>query len=264
VCPEPSLDRSTDVRIDDPALDEVSGLAVSALDPEVVWVLEDSGNPARLSALSPTGETISSLSVTPANTDWEDIAILHSDGGGTIFVGDIGDNAAARAEVTVLRFPEPDPRLPQASVDPEVLTLRLPQPADAEALLVDPLTDDLVIVTKSLVGDASVLVAPAAAITPDGSLLEMFDAGTLRLGLLSAVLAGDVAPDGSAVALRTPSQVLWWPRQADQTIAETLLGSEPCAFPSFLDPFGEALALDVDSYVLTGEGANARLAWVDE
>jgi hypothetical protein len=259
-CPEPTLDRSGDVRLADPSLDEVSGAAISARDPEVVWVIEDSGNPATATALSPTGMTMSSLSVSVSNTDWEDLAILGRDGEGTLFIGDIGDNDAVRPEVTVLRIAEPDPHMPSSTVDPETLTLRLPQPADAEALLVDPLTDDIVIVTKSLDGQAAVLVATGAAGAPDGSTHEMADAGQLDLGLLSAVLAGDVAPDGSAVALRTPSRVMWWPRDPSQTIAEALTGGEPCALPSLVDPLGEALALSDRGYVLIGEGSGARIA----
>ena len=259
-CPEPSLDRSGDVRLADPSLDEVSGAAISARDPGVVWVIEDSGNPATATALSPAGTTSSSLSVNVSNTDWEDLAIRQRDGAGTLFIGDIGDNDAVRPEVTVLRIAEPDPHMPSSTVDPETLTMRLPEPANAEALLVDPLTDDILVVTKSIDGHAAVLVAAGAGGAPDGSVLEMTDAGQLDLGLLSAVLAGDIAPDGSAVALRTPSRVLWWPRDPSATIAQTLTGGEPCALPSLVDPLGEALALSDRGYVLIGEGSGARIA----
>ena len=259
-CPDPSLDRSGEVRLADPSLDEVSGVAISAWDPDVVWVIEDSGNPATATALSPTGSTTTSLSVTISNTDWEDLAIRHRDGVGTMFIGDIGDNDAIRPEVTVLRIAEPDPHGPPSTVEPETLTLRLPQPANAEALLVDPLTDDIVIVTKSLDGTATVLVGAGVAGAPVGSVHEMVDAGQLDLGLLSAVLAGDVAPDGSSVALRTPSRVLWWPRDPSRTLVETLTGGEPCALPSLIDPLGEAIALSRGGYVLVGEGSGARLA----
>jgi hypothetical protein len=259
-CPDPTLDRTTAVRVADPSLDEISGVAVSAHDPGTVWVIEDSGNPSTVTALSPAGVTLSALSLAATNTDWEDLAILHGEDGGTIFVGDIGDNDEVRPEVTVLRLSEPDPHAPSATVEPESLTLRLPQPANAEALVVDPLTDDIVIVTKALDGTAAVLVATGAASAPDGSVHEMADQGQLDLGLLSAVLAGDVAPDGSSVALRTPSRVVWWPRDPTRSIADTILGSDPCALPSLVDPLGEALALSGRDYVLIGEGSGARLA----
>ncbi len=259
-CPDPTLDRSRDVRIADPDLDEVSGAAVSARDPQSLWVMEDSGNPAVLTALSPTGATTSTMSLTAPNTDWEDMSIVHRDGAGTIFVGDIGDNQATRNDITVLRVDEPDPHGPPTTADPDVLHLRLPAPANAEALLVDPLTGDIVIVTKAVDGTAQVLVADGAAGAPDESTHDMTSAGNLGLGLLSAVIAGDVAPDGSALALRTPTRVLWWPRDPSQTIADTLTSSEPCTLPSVIDPLGEAIALLPDGgYLLAGEGANAPL-----
>lgn len=255
-CPDLTLDGTAEVRVVDPSLDEISGAAVSAQDPDVVWVIEDSGNPSTVTALSPAGETLTSLSVSDMNTDWEDLAILRDEDSATIFVGDVGGNAVERSELSVLRIVEPDPRGPATAADAEVVTLRLSEPADAEALLVDPLTGDLVLVTKALTGRANVLVAPGVADAPDGSTLDLDHAGELHLGLLSAVLAGDVAPDGSAVALRTPSRVLWWPRDPARSVAETLGETEPCRLPSLVDPFGEALALTDTGYVLTGEGEN--------
>lgn len=262
VCPEPVLE-NTDVQIADPSLEEVSGAAVSTLDPEVVWVIEDSANPATVTALSPGGTSLSSLSVSVSNTDWEDLATLRTDDGGLLFIGDIGDNAARRNEVTVLRVPEPDPHGPPTDIDPEVLTLRRREPADAEALLVDPLTNDIVIVTKSLDGTASVLVAANAATAANGSVVDLVDAGTLDIGLLSAVLAGDVAPGGGAVALRTPGDVLWWPRDPSRSVADTLLKTQSCRLPAVVDPFGEALALTDGGYVITGEGENPGLLRAD-
>lgn len=258
-CPDLALDRDAEVRVADPSLDEISGAALSSHEPGVVWVVEDSGNPSTITALSPAGDTLSSLSVTVTNTDWEDMAIRPGPDGGTIVVGDIGDNDAVRGSVSLVRVEEPDPGAPPSTVEPDVVTLLLPSPADAEALLVDPLTGDVVVVTKSIDGTAVVLVAAEAADAPHATSVEVVDAGTLDLGLLSAVLAGDVSPDGSAVGLRTPSRVLWWPRDPDRSIAETLLGSEPCRLPSLVDPLGEALALGSDGYVLTGEDVHARV-----
>ena len=67
-----------------------------------------------------------------------------------LYVGDIGDNASRRASIDVYRVPEP--RVGAAASAPAArLRLRYPDGAhDAEALLVDPLRGDLVIVTKVL------------------------------------------------------------------------------------------------------------------
>ena len=70
----------------------------------------------------------------PAAVDWEDIAI----DGKTIYIGDIGDNAAVRPSIVVYRVTEP--ALTAKSVNATTFTLRYPDgPHDAEALMVDPL-----------------------------------------------------------------------------------------------------------------------------
>ncbi len=95
--------------------------------------------------------------------DWEDIATGPAPGGGALlYLADIGDNARAR---------ERDRRLPRAraaagrvapSAPAERLRLRYPDGAhDAEALLVDPRTGTLVIVTKDLSAGRAYSAPPA-------------------------------------------------------------------------------------------------------
>ena len=68
------------------------------------------------------------------NVDWEDLAL---DGSNRLIVADIGDNQAARQELVLYRFPEPDPKGTEAVGDVETLRVRYPPklgPVDAEAL----------------------------------------------------------------------------------------------------------------------------------
>ena len=100
------------------------------------------------------------------------------------------------AAVDVYRVPEP--RVGDGATAPAArLRLRYPDGAhDAEALLVDPLRGDLVIVTKAL---GSARAYRASARLPAGSRT------TLRSGPaigLSLVTAGDVSADGRIVVLR--------------------------------------------------------------
>jgi hypothetical protein len=149
------------------------------------------------------------------------------------------------------------------------IELRYPGgPSDAEALLIDPRTGDLVIVTKSLVGASRVLTAPAAALVA-GAPVELADAGGLQvpldpeagLGLpATAVTGGDVSPDGSIVLLRTYQSVLAFERDEDESVAEALLG-EPCFASQTDEPQGEAIAFtgDGSAYVTVSEGAGVRV-----
>lgn len=237
----------------DPGLTEVSGAVASPTSPDRIWVHQDSGTAPVLHQLALGGDTVATWQLDGVDAvDWEDVAALPSPP--SLLIGDIGDNRRVRTSVVVHRLAEPTTS--GAGPPDATIELRLPTPSDAEALLVDPRSGDLLVVTKDLAGDAEVLVAEGAALAEDGTVHELIAVGTIRLGLLAPVLAGDVAPDGRAVALRTPSDVLWWGVDVDEPIAEALLARDPCRLPSTVDVYGEALALlpDRAGYVLLGEG----------
>ena len=266
-------------RVADTALDELSGLAASRVHPGVLWAIEDSGSPAALVALDATGADLGTHLVRGAtNTDWEDLAA----GPGPdpdrsyLYIGDIGDNRSARPAVTVYRVPEPE-GAPTDDGRPltgaEALRFTYPDgPADAEALLVDPVTGDLVIVTKEIDGRSTVLHAAAAALRP-GRPITLEEAGEIdvpgpRLTLDNAALlpgtlvtGGDVAPAGDVVVLRTYRSVLAYQRPDGMPLADALLG-DPCFARQTNEPQGEAIAFAADgrSYTTVSEVQLARQA----
>jgi hypothetical protein len=264
--------------VTEPRLLELSGLAASRRHPDVLWAHNDSGGAAELYALAEDGTALGAYSVEGSEAiDWEDMAAgPGADGEGDfLYVGDIGDNDAARPSVIVYRVPEPAaaPAAPGASLPGgEPIELRYPGgPSDAEALLVDPLTGDVVIVTKSLLGASRVLEADAASLVT-GAPVTMSDTGGLRVPLPPApggglpgtmVTGGDVSPDGSIVVLRTYRSVLVFERAGGQTVAEALLG-EPCFGPQEEEPQGEAIAFTGDgaAYVTASEGTNVPVTRV--
>ncbi|MDZ7677342.1 MAG: hypothetical protein U5K29_02185 [Acidimicrobiales bacterium] len=247
-------------------LGEISGAVTSHRIPGSVWVHEDSGNEAVLTEIGPKGGVRSHWTVPGAGAvDWEDMASAPDpDGVVHLFVGDIGDNEEKREHLAVLRLREPSPSdTSGTTAEPSVLTLALPTPRNLEALLVDPHSGDLVVATKSLDGVTEILVAEGAAWEPHGTEVGMQRVGSLRLGFGRAVLAGDVSPDGSLLALRTPVSVLLWARpDPSASPAEVLTGSESCEAPAPFDPLGEALALTGDGYVLVGEAERPELVVV--
>jgi hypothetical protein len=259
----------------EPTLLELSGLAGSRRHQAVLWAHNDSGGAPELFAMREDG---TSLGVYPiegaAAVDWEDMAAgPGADGTGAyLYAGDIGDNDSVRPSVTVYRVPEPEaaPALPGAPLaGTEVIELTYPDgPSDAEALLVDPRTGDLVIVTKSLAGASRVLSAPVETLVP-GAPVAMVDAGprpvplppTEHEGLpATMVTGGDVSPDGSLIVLRTYGSVLVFPRADDESLAEALLG-EPCFGPQQAEAQGEAIAFTGDgtAYVTASEGTNVAI-----
>jgi hypothetical protein len=238
-------------RVRDPAADELSGLVASRARRGLLWSQGDSGTAPELFALRADGTELGRVPVPGvAAVDWEDIA---AGPGPELWIGDIGDNAAARPSVDVLRVPEPAPGA-AATAAPARLTLRYPDgPHDAETLLVDPLRDELLVVTKAF-GPARAYRAPAHAT----------GAATLRRGpRVPVVLAtgGDVSADGHVVAIRGLDELAVWLRRGREPLERTLR-RRPCVSPTALaDGQGEALALDRrgTSFVTVAEGSPAVL-----
>ena len=243
---------------------ELSGLVLSRTQSQVLWSHNDSGDRPRVFAIAPNGGLLGDVAVAGAdNVDWEDIAIGPSAGSGdALYIGDIGDNAAMRPTVTVYRVPEPrlTGGVPPATAPAQRLDLRYPDGRhDAEALLVDPATGTIVIVTKAFGGIAGVYVAdPRSA----GAPTVMRAARAVSLGVGEAVTAGDVSADGATVVLRSYGRAFVWSRHRGESIAAAL-GRPPCTPQADLLPEGqgEALALARDGRALytVAEGSRPAL-----
>jgi hypothetical protein len=233
--------------VSDPQLDEVSGVVQSRAHAGVLWVHNDSGDSARVFAINETGATLGQYLLDGATAvDWEDIAL----DGTTLYLGDIGDNAKARADVVVYSVAEPSPTTVTASLPATAQHLVYPDGAhDAEALLVDPVTHDLFVVTKELTGQSAVYRH-----TTGTTLVKV---ATLDLGVAQLVTGGDIAADGSAIVLRTYGAVFVWSRRGNESIADAF-GRAPCSAPAPRQQQGEAIGLDPNGrgYVLLSEGTN--------
>jgi hypothetical protein len=241
---------------------ELSGLVAGRRADDRWWAHNDSGNEARLYAIGPAGEDLGSVAVEgAANVDWEDLAAGPGPDGGLLYVADIGDNTGDRDSVLVEVIAEPDPTggLPPAVAVERTIELTWPDGArDAEVLLVDAHTSELVIVTRSFAGASEVYVADGLAGAPvelervgavdlrEAAAVPSLDAPLVaRLGL-GAATGGDTTEAGDAVILRTYGTVLVWPRRRGQTVAEAIVENDPCEAPSAFEPQGEAIAADPD------------------
>ena len=245
-------------RVADPSANELSGLVRSRSQPSLLWSHDDSGAGPVLFGLRSDGRVAAHPTVTGAQAvDWEDIAAGPApDGRPLLYIGDIGDNASQRPSVDVYRFAEP--RVGAAATAPAArLRLRYPDGAhDAEALLVDPLRGDLVIVTKAL---GAARAYRASARLPAGSQ------STLRRGpaiALSLATAGDVSADGRIVVLRGYDRLAVWLRRGREPLTTTL-ERPPCLSRTSLagEGQGEAIALDRRgaSFATVAEGSPAVL-----
>jgi hypothetical protein len=249
-------------RVATAAATELSGLAISRTQRRVLWAHNDSGDSARILAFTPGGAALAEHAVAGAeHLDWEDMAIGPWPGAGDgLYVADIGDNTAARSNVMVYRMREPRPA--GRPLGPaERLTLRYPDGAhDAEALLVDPATGALVIVTKSFDGVTGIYVAGRPR---PGTVTTLRRAGRLSLGAIQAITAGDVSANGRTIMLRSYDRAFVWSRKRGWSLARTMLRRRPCFAGASLIPEGqgETLALTANgrAFYTVPEGASPAL-----
>ena len=271
----PAIRRGT---VETKLLTEISGLAASRSQPGVLWAHNDSGDIARIFAMTDDGRHLGAYTLPSVQAiDWEDMALGPGpvDGEDYLYLGDIGDNAGQRSEITVYRVREPDAGSDGELTDVEALVLQYPdRPHDAEVLLVDPLDGNIYIITKEIAGGPStVFRAPGAAAqvtvleevaTVDFQALNAAeppqDAGPLVLNLGWLPTGGDVAPDRSAVAIRTYAAVWIWELRGSAELWQAFAG-EPCQAPSAIEPQGEALAFDAAGagFYTASEGLNPPL-----
>lgn len=90
------------------ALDEISGVAPSYVNPGALWVILDHGNTNEIYALDETGRTLATIVVDGAeNVDWEDIDLVPCDAGTCLVIADTGDNEHVRTDLALLVIEEP-------------------------------------------------------------------------------------------------------------------------------------------------------------
>jgi hypothetical protein len=203
-------------------LGEVSGLAVSRQNPDVIWLHND-GDEKQVIAVTTAGQLVARLRVDVPMTDVEDMAIGPGPEQGVdyLYVGDIGDNESSRQEIRVIRLAEPMLRTARDkkldAKDAEEFRLRYPDgPHDAEALLVDPLTRDVFIVVKEENRSRLYRVAADRLKTDEPIVLELV--GYLNVDDVSA---GDISPEGDLIILRDEDRGWIWSRPSGSSVADS-------------------------------------------
>lgn len=221
-------------------LQEASGLASSAVQPGLLYSVNDSDNPDTLYLLATDGSAAGAFGLAVPNRDWEDLAVGPGPAAGTsyVFVADIGDNSGRWPAVHIYRFEEPvkrgemAPRSGTVKVIDDV-ALHYPDGAhDAEAFFVDPITRDWYIITKSLLGT----VYRAAFPQVSGQVLARV--GVLPFPLL---VAADMSPDGRELLLKDYAGIYGWTRKAGETV-DAMLQRAPLRLPYTVEPQGESVA----------------------
>jgi hypothetical protein len=250
---------------------ELSGLASGRRADGVYWAHNDSGDTARVFATDLRGDDLATYTIAGADAvDWEDIASgpAASRDASELYLGDIGDNARSRTESVVYRVREPAVDPAAASVvatlsGVEKITLHYPDgPHDAETLMVDSVSGDMITVTKDIAG-SEVFRVPGtldANATATLELVARIDFGSFRkrsefptdapiLSRAGGAFAtgGDITPAGDVIAIRTYSAVWLWSRSRANrsTMRSPRLHAKPRQPPSLRARRSPSMRTDV-------------------
>lgn len=208
----------------DDNLKELSGLVISsAPDEATLWGEEDSGNKNAIYLLDTLGNLVGTKYLSGVfDRDWEDMAAGPGPEPGKyyIYLGDIGDNLRIFPYITVYRFIEPTPDPAQwkdSTIDHfDVINLLYPDGShNAEALIVDPWTKDIYIITKDTVAGLYVARYPQNI----REATTMVKLGTLPI---STVTAADITVDGKQILIKNYDNVFYWTRNQGESIAQCL------------------------------------------
>ena len=256
--------------VDFTTLQEASGLGVSVRNAGVIWMHND-GDRKKVFALDAEGRLLGRFDFGVMVDDVEDMAVGPGPAAGTsyLYLGDTGGAGTAsgvRSEVRMVRVPEPLVGAALPAVAPSVdlagvasFTLTYPDGSyDAETLLVDPLTADVLILTKQN-GGGRLYRANLNAVAPGTTLGLTF----VRTVGFSDASGGDIAPDGSQIVLRREEAAMIWNRTGSEPV-EMALGRAGVAVAVIgppLEPNGEGMALlpGGGGYLTVSEGENPAL-----
>ena len=249
-----------DGQIEDEELLEASGLVASPKNPGVLWAHNDSGDGARLFALTTAGAALGQLALPGVDAvDIEDIAAGPCPDllGPCLYVADVGNNLLERTRVVVYAVPEPavSPSAPllEGAAAERVWTFPLVYPGDpanVEALVVTPNASMMVLYEKVEPGPARIFVARAPW-TPDTEVTleesDTFDPPGVDVDGGHLITGADLHTSGRSLALRTYTGV--WEVRFDVEAGETPDRIDDSqiveAFLGPLDePQGEAVAYD--------------------
>lgn len=259
-----------------PALVEVSGLASSGLNDNVLWAHADSGASATLYAISTSGELLSEVTVEGAAADdWEDIGAgpcPRTMKGPCLWIGDLGANVSRSTPPHVVVVEEPRiqssdrPRL--ASVKALNFELRYPGDTsipDIEALAVAPDGSGILLLEKTDSSEARVYFATQVDSQLVAEEIGTFAAPGISIFRGKSITAADWHPGGQRIIVRVYTGIYEYGiggsgRQA----AEALLSAAPTvvALGPLAEPQGEALTYSRNGdslYTMSEEPSQARV-----
>jgi hypothetical protein len=236
-------------RVEDSGLSEMSGLEASPDQPGVLWSINDSGSRPLLYRLGVQGENLGRVRVRGTNwfrNDWETLAFWREASTTWLLIGDVGDNKGRRDHVNIYALREPVAGDTEADVA-WTLRFRYPDGArDAEGIAIDPLTGDVLVLTKRDKPQRLYRVPVSGRDSPEPVLAEL----VTELPPLSALATGlDISRDGRAVAVLTYRGLYLWRHDVGEDWA-TVFARAPARTELPAMAKAEAMAFGSDAHTV--------------
>lgn len=239
--------------VSDIKLIEASGIADSKANPGFLWVEQDSGNPPDLTLLQHNGVVLKSVHLANTeNRDWEDMALAPGPVAGKqyLYIAETGDNLLRYDDYAIYRLEEPAAATDTVQQVDRISFLYPDGSHNAEAILVDPGTKDIYIITKTD------LHSKLFRLTYPYSTVEMNKAVEVGTLPYNYVVSAALAPNGHELVLKTYGNIYEYPRVPGETFVQTL--SKPyISLPYQQEPQGEAIVFDNNDsgyYTLSEKG----------
>lgn len=225
----------------DSKLKEISGLAASVQNKDMLWAHNDGGNDAEIFLIDQKMNIRLTCRLKGVvNRDWEDIAVGPGPVPGKfyVYVGDIGDNLEIFRYKRIYRFEEPiaAPGNNVITISKfDTITIDLPDGAkDVEAMLIDPLNKDLYLISKN--AQPAYLYQLKYPYPPKDTIV----AGKVTAIPFRKIVAADFSADGKEVIIKNYDNVYYW-KMNDKPLG-TVLKEKPYIVEYQKEPQGEAIA----------------------
>lgn len=262
-------------------LDEISGLALSRKNPNLLWAHNDSGATAKLYLLTRQARLVAEYEINGVVAkDWEDIAVgpcAKASEQSCVYIGDVGNNSFKRTDLNIIVVQEPD--LPNETqtieeitkLDPlQIIRFKYPEvdestaPAlkcpDAESLMVHPQTAQIYVVSKQTSGGISTLYEIEHPQNDEEITAKDLASYTFNsLPLIGSTTGADFSPLGTHFAVRTYFNAYEFDLSKGETPAQAF--TKPSMRFAIAEKQGEALAYSADgkSLLSISEGIGEAL-----
>ncbi|MCA5004865.1 hypothetical protein [Sphingobacterium bovistauri] len=227
------------------SITEISGITPYSYRNGYFWVHNDSGDGANIYLIDSLASLKVTVDIEGVNAiDMEDIARFSIGGKNYLLLADIGNNLRNREILSLYVIEEPkitDYNKSENLKVPlykEIKIQYADRKRDAEAILVDPVDQQLYIISKrdfqSTVFNLKLDLGNDKIHTLEPKIELPFTFTT----------AADISSDGKHIVVKNLSAIFLWERELNKTLVETF-GQKPKQIPYVIEPQGEAICFDI-------------------